>query len=60
MRHQSAQAPLTQDLAGNAVNENLRLPVNDDGTMQMFWFDAHEELQHNGEVYVFGKVYLPD
>ena len=50
----------TQNLADTAMNENLKLPVKPDGTLDLFWFDAHEELNHNGEVFIFGKVYLPD
>jgi len=35
------------------------LPLNADGTLSFYWFDAHEE--NNGtDLYLFGKVYQPE
>lgn len=57
---QNQESNIATSLADSAINDNLKLPVNQDGTLNMFWFDAHEEMNHNGEVFIFGKVYLPD
>ena len=35
------------------------LPLNKDGTLSFYWFDAHEE--NNGlDLYLFGKIYQPE
>jgi len=35
------------------------LPLNKDGSLSFYWFDAHEE--NNGQdLYIFGKIYQPE
>ena len=33
------------------------LPLNEDGTLSIFWYDVYEEYNDNGVVYLFGKCY---
>jgi DNA polymerase alpha subunit A len=41
-----------------ALNQDsYPLPLNPDGTLSFYWFDAHEE---NNELYIFGKIYQPE
>ena len=35
------------------------LPLNPDGTLSFYWFDAHEE-NNGADLYLFGKVYQPE
>mmetsp|Transcript_30842 Transcript_30842/g.22431 ORF Transcript_30842/g.22431 Transcript_30842/m.22431 type:complete len:210 (+) Transcript_30842:665-1294(+) len=39
-------------------NADGPLPLNKDGTLSFFWFDAHEETQ-SGDIYLFGKIFNP-
>ena len=34
------------------------LPLNEDGSLSVFWYDAHEEQKQDGhvDIYVFGKT----
>ena len=38
---------------------NFPLPTNTDGSVDLFYYDAHEEFNNQSEVYLFGKVYNP-
>jgi len=35
------------------------LPLNPDGSLSFYWFDAHEE-NNGADLYIFGKVYQPE
>ena len=35
------------------------LPLNEDGSLSFYWFDAHEE-NHGADLYLFGKIYQPE
>lgn len=39
------------------INQKKELPLNDDGSLSIFWYDAHEEFAGDGTVYIFGKCY---
>jgi len=38
--------------------QDLPLPVNENGTLNFFYIDAHEEAQ-GAEIYLFGKIWQP-
>ena len=40
-------------------NDNLPLPLNPDGTLSFFWFDATEE-NFGTDVFLFGKIWQPE
>ena len=41
--------------ASSALNK-YDLPLNQDGTLSFFWFDAHEE-KFGSDIFLFGKVW---
>ena len=52
--NQEFNATDEQHLLGDKKN----LPLNEDGSLSVFWFDAHEESNTTGEIYLFGKIRL--
>lgn len=34
----------------------MPLPLDSDGNLQFFWFDAHEE-NYGAEIFLFGKIW---
>lgn len=47
-----------QSKAGVIMLSEKDMPLNEDGTMSVFWYDAHEDIKPDGrvEVYLFGKT----
>ncbi len=41
----------------DTLNQKKELPLNQDGSLSIFWYDAHEEYGDHGVVYLFGKCY---
>ena len=35
------------------------IPVNADGSLSLFWYDVHEEMNTEGTVFLFGKCQDP-
>ena len=48
----------TTDIQSTLSSQDLPLPLNKDGSLSFFWFDAHEE-NHGRDIYLFGKVWQP-
>ena len=55
--HSNTEAQKT-NIQGTLSSYDLPLPVNADGSLNFFWFDAHEE-NYGAEIYLFGKVWQP-
>jgi len=45
-----------QEAQSSLQQQDLPLPVNENGTLNFFWIDAHEEAQ-GAEIYLFGKIW---
>ena len=50
----------TEDGAANAVGGAVGLPLEEDGSLNMFWIDAYEDNSKPGRIYMFGKVRTGD
>jgi hypothetical protein len=42
--------------AANVASGALGVPVEEDGSLNMFWVDAYEDASKPGRIYMFGKV----
>lgn len=40
------------------MGNNHPIPIGKDGKLNFFWTDAHEE-NHGADIYLFGKVFVP-
>lgn len=42
--------------SANATGAGVDLPLEEDGSLNMFWMDAYEDPSNKGRIYMFGKV----
>jgi hypothetical protein len=58
MQHSSSNGPdmLKVDHTATIQQLDYPLPLNPDGSLSFYWFDAHEE-NNGADLYIFGKVY---
>jgi len=54
-----AKSKLAEGTA-NATSEAVGLPLEEDGSLNMFWIDAYEDSSKAGRIYMFGKVRTGD
>lgn len=44
------------EVADGATAAELTVPLDEDGCLSFYWFDAYEEPTKPGRIYLFGKV----
>ena len=49
-----------EDGAASAAGGAVGLPLEEDGSLNMFWIDAYEDNSKPGRIYMFGKVRTGD
>ena len=48
-----------QNNSGVPLVKEYPLKLNEDGSLSVYWFDAHEET-YGADLYMFGKVWQPE